>query len=178
MLRGSTGMAEGYIAGEWETDDLVAVGMVAGYNLPPARPDEAAFSFHPLAVPETRSADAPDHEKARQADCRPLRPRQRRLFFPLFLDKSMNYSAALYRQCGSGRNPGRSTAREDGPDRRPTGSLARDPPARDRHRLGKTFRFTWPAAQAATSPLQQSRRSRPLWLANESPQPDSRIESR
>lgn len=32
LLRGSTGMAEGYIRGEWTSDDLVALGTVAGLN--------------------------------------------------------------------------------------------------------------------------------------------------
>ena len=33
MLRGSTGMAESYMLGEWDCDDLVTLTTIAGHNL-------------------------------------------------------------------------------------------------------------------------------------------------
>lgn len=97
MLRGSTGMAEGYMAGEWETDDLVALGTVAGLNL--GQLDRLRRRFRFILWPFQKLG--------------PLMPRTTRRrgkrqiaahydlgneLFSLFLDSSMNYSAALYRE--------------------------------------------------------------------------------
>lgn len=96
MLRGSTGMAEGYINREWDTDDLVAVGLVAGLNL--GQLDRLRRRFRFILWPFQKLG--------------PLMPRTTRRrgkkqisahydlgndLFSLFLDESMNYSAALYR---------------------------------------------------------------------------------
>lgn len=97
MLRGSTGMAEGYIEGEWETDDLVALGTVAGLNL--AQLDRLKRRFRFVLWPAQKLG--------------PLMPRTTRRrgkkqiaahydlgneLFSLFLDESMNYSSAVYRE--------------------------------------------------------------------------------
>ena len=95
MLRGSTGMAEGYFAGEWDTDDLVALGTIAGQNLDQL--DRLRRRFRFLVWPFQKLG--------------PLMPRTTRSrgkkqiaahydlgndLFSLFLDESMNYSSAVY----------------------------------------------------------------------------------
>lgn len=95
MLRGSTGMAEGYIEGEWETDDLVALGTIAGLNL--VQLDRMKRRFRFILWPAQKLG--------------PLMPRTTRRrgkkqiaahydlgndLFSLFLDESMNYSSAVY----------------------------------------------------------------------------------
>lgn len=89
-------MAEGYIRGEWDTDDLVALGTIAGQNL--RQLDRLKRRFRFLLWPIQRLG--------------PLMPRTTRSrgrkqiaahydlgneLFSLFLDESMNYSAALFR---------------------------------------------------------------------------------
>lgn len=96
MIRGSTGMAEGYMLGEWDCDDLVALGTVAGLNLPQL--DRLRRRFRFIVWPFQKLG--------------PLMPRTTRRrgkrqiaahydlgndLFSLFLDESMNYSAAVYR---------------------------------------------------------------------------------
>jgi len=99
MLRGSTGMAEGYMLGEWECDDLVALGTVAADNLP--RLDRVRRRFRFILWPFQKLG--------------PLMPRTTRRrgrkqiaahydlgndLFSLFLDSSMNYSSAVFRDGG------------------------------------------------------------------------------
>ena len=96
MVRGSTGMAEGFINREWETDDLVALGTVAALNL--GQFDRMKRRFRFVLWPFQKLG--------------PLMPRTTRRrgrkqiaahydlgndLFSLFLDESMNYSAAVYR---------------------------------------------------------------------------------
>lgn len=100
MIRGSTGMAEGYINQEWDTDDLVALGTVAGLNLHQLDRLKRRFRFiiGPL-------------QKLGRLMPRTTRRRGRKQIaahydlgndlFSLFLDESMNYSTAIYRG-GSG----------------------------------------------------------------------------
>ncbi|MBN8867094.1 MAG: class I SAM-dependent methyltransferase [Solirubrobacterales bacterium] len=97
MLRGSTGMAEGYMLGEWDCDDLVALATIAGLNL--HRLDDLRRRFRFLTWPAQRLGLLMP---------RTTRSRGRRQIaahydlgndlFSLFLDDSMNYSAALYRK--------------------------------------------------------------------------------
>ncbi len=101
MLRGSTGMAEGYITGEWDTDDLVALGTIAGLNL--GQLDRLRRRFRFIVWPFQKLG--------------PLMPRTTRRrgrkqigahydlgndLFSLFLDESMNYSSAVFRE-GAGQ---------------------------------------------------------------------------
>lgn len=96
MLRGSTGMAEGYMSGEWDCDDLVSLATIAGQNL--NQLDSLRRRFRWLTWPVQRAGV--------------LMPRTTRIrgkkqiaahydlgnqLFSLFLDRSMNYSSALYR---------------------------------------------------------------------------------
>ncbi|MCB0858656.1 MAG: class I SAM-dependent methyltransferase [Solirubrobacterales bacterium] len=95
MVRGSTGMAEGYINREWDCDDLVALGTVAGLNLNQFDLMKRRFRF--VLWPFQKLG--------------PLMPRTTRRrgkkqiaahydlgndLFSLFLDESMNYSSAVY----------------------------------------------------------------------------------
>jgi cyclopropane-fatty-acyl-phospholipid synthase len=96
MLRGSTGMAEGYMLGEWDCDDLVALGTVAGLNL--GQLDRLRRRFRFLLWP---------FQKLGPLMPRTTRRRGRRQIaahydlgndlFSLFLDESMSYSSAIYR---------------------------------------------------------------------------------
>ena len=96
MVRGSTGMAEGYIKREWDSDDLVALGTIAGLNL--GQLDRIKRRFRFIFWPFQKLG--------------PLMPRTTRRrgrkqiaahydlgndLFSLFLDESMNYSAAVFR---------------------------------------------------------------------------------
>ncbi|HMU28095.1 MAG TPA: class I SAM-dependent methyltransferase, partial [Solirubrobacterales bacterium] len=96
MVRGSTGMAEGYIKREWDSDDLVALGTIAGLNL--GQLDRIKRRFRFILWPFQKLG--------------PLMPRTTRRrgrkqiaahydlgndLFSLFLDESMNYSAAVFR---------------------------------------------------------------------------------
>lgn len=96
MLRGSTGMAEGYMLGEWDCDDLVTLGTIAALNLPQLDRMKRRFRF--VLWPFQKLG--------------PLMPRTTRRrgkkqiaahydlgndLFSLFLDESMNYSSAVYR---------------------------------------------------------------------------------
>ncbi len=81
MLRGSTGMAESYMLGEWDCDDLVCAdhnrrATTSTGSMP------SATRFHWLTGPVQKLglANAADHPVPRQApDRRPLRPRQHAL---------------------------------------------------------------------------------------------------
>ncbi|HTU15516.1 MAG TPA: cyclopropane-fatty-acyl-phospholipid synthase family protein [Solirubrobacterales bacterium] len=96
MLRGSTGLAESYLRREWDCDDLVALATIAGLNLP--RLDSVRRRLRFVTGPAQRLG--------------PLMPRTTRArgrrqiaahydlgngLFSLFLDPSMNYSSAVYR---------------------------------------------------------------------------------
>lgn len=95
MLRGSTGMAESYISGEWDCDDLVGLATIAGHNL--ERLDRIRRPVHGLVGPVQRLGVTMP---------RTTKPRGRRQIaahydlgndlFSLFLDRSMNYSSGVY----------------------------------------------------------------------------------
>jgi cyclopropane-fatty-acyl-phospholipid synthase len=96
MLRGSTGMAEGYMLGEWESEDLVALGTIAGLNLP--RLDRLRRRFRFILWPfQTLGPLMPRTTKRRGRKQIAAHYDLGNELFSLFLDRSMNYSAALYR---------------------------------------------------------------------------------
>ncbi|MEX1219597.1 MAG: cyclopropane-fatty-acyl-phospholipid synthase family protein [Solirubrobacterales bacterium] len=94
-LRGSTGMAESYICGEWDCEDLVGLTTLAGQNLD--RLDQLRRPFHPitgwvqrlgLTMPRTTRSRGKSQIAAHYDLGNEL--------FSLFLDPSMNYSSAVY----------------------------------------------------------------------------------
>lgn len=97
MLRGSTGMAEGYILREWDCDDLVALGTIAGLNLGQLDRLRRRFRFVTwpiqrlgLLMPRTTRRRGKKQIAAHYDLGNDL--------FSLFLDRSMNYSSAIYRE--------------------------------------------------------------------------------
>lgn len=96
MLKGSTGMAEGYILGEWDCDDLVALGTIAGENL--GQLDRLRRRFRFLIWPVQRvGLLMPRTTRARGKKQIAAHYDLGNDLFSLFLDKSMNYSSALFR---------------------------------------------------------------------------------
>jgi cyclopropane-fatty-acyl-phospholipid synthase len=95
MLRGSTGMAESYILGEWDCEDLVGLATLAGRNLGqldrfrrPLQPVVGPLQRLGLTMPRTtrsrgRSQIAAHYDLGNE-------------LFSLFLDPSMNYSSGIY----------------------------------------------------------------------------------
>ena len=80
MLRGSTGMAESYILGEWDCDDLVGLATLAGHNLD--RLDRVRRPLHPVIGPVQRlglTMPRTTRSRGQEPDRGPLRPRQRSL---------------------------------------------------------------------------------------------------
>jgi cyclopropane-fatty-acyl-phospholipid synthase len=99
MLRGSTGMAESYILGEWDCEDLVGLATLAGRNLEqldrirrPLQPVVGSVQRLGLTMPRTtrsrgRSQIAAHYDLGND-------------LFSLFLDPSMNYSSGIYSKPG------------------------------------------------------------------------------
>jgi cyclopropane-fatty-acyl-phospholipid synthase len=95
VLRGSTGLADTYMAGAWDSDDLVALFRIAARNMAPL--DRLRRRWHPLL-----------HAAQRLARTVPLNDRRRARrhiaahydlgndLFSLFLDPAMVYSCAYF----------------------------------------------------------------------------------
>ncbi len=95
MLRGSTGMAESYISGEWDCDDLVGLATLAGHNL--ERLDRVRRPFHGLVGPVQRlGLTMPRTTKSRGRRQIAAHYDLGNDLFSLFLDPSMNYSSGIY----------------------------------------------------------------------------------
>ena len=95
MLRGSTGMAESYISGEWDCDDLVGLATLAGRNLD--RLDRIRRPFHGLVGPVQRlGLTMPRTTKSRGRRQIAAHYDLGNDLFSLFLDPSMNYSSGIY----------------------------------------------------------------------------------
>jgi cyclopropane-fatty-acyl-phospholipid synthase len=95
VLRGSTGLAHAYMAGAWDSDDLVALFRIAARNMAPL--DRLRQRWHPLL-----------HAAQRVARTVPLNDRRRARrhiaahydlgndLFSLFLDPELVYSCAYF----------------------------------------------------------------------------------
>ena len=127
------GLAEGYMAGDWDTPDLDAVLALGIANIA-----EKPAGAHSALNPSTRIAHA----------CATTRPAAASAtsrhhydlgndFYRLWLDETMTYSSALFREASE--RPARlaTPAPQVGPPARPPAALAQGPPARDRLRLGR-----------------------------------------
>ncbi|MGA7398121.1 MAG: cyclopropane-fatty-acyl-phospholipid synthase family protein [Solirubrobacterales bacterium] len=95
MLRGSTGMGESYMDGDWDCDDLVALSTIAGLNLHRLDRTRRPFQFITgrvqrlgLLMPRTTRSRGKKQIAAHYDLGNDL--------FELFLDRSMNYSAAIF----------------------------------------------------------------------------------
>ena len=134
-LHGSVGLGESYVDGLWETDDLVALIRIAARELreprrparrrrPPARPPAPAARPRPREHPR---------RGAREQHLRPLRPRQR----PLRRLPRRADDVLLRLLPAPRRQPRGGAAGEARPDLRAAAARPRQPPAGDRHRLGR-----------------------------------------
>lgn len=95
MLRGSTGMGESYMDGDWDCDDLVALSTIAGLNLHRLDRMRRPFQFLTgriqrlgVLMPRTTRSRGRKQIAAHYDLGNDL--------FSLFLDRSMNYSSAIF----------------------------------------------------------------------------------
>ncbi|MGK2932116.1 MAG: class I SAM-dependent methyltransferase [Solirubrobacterales bacterium] len=95
MLRGSTGMGDSYIRHEWDCDDLVTLWVIAGRNLPRLDRLKRRFAFVTgpfqrlgVLMPRTTRSRGKKQIAAHYDLGNDL--------FSLFLDRSMNYSSAIF----------------------------------------------------------------------------------
>jgi len=95
MLRGSTGMGESYMDGDWGCDDLVALSMIAGLNL--HRLDRMRRPFQFITGPVQRlGVLMPRTTRSRGKKQIAAHYDLGNDLFELFLDRSMNYSSAIF----------------------------------------------------------------------------------
>jgi len=95
MLRGSTGMAESYILGEWDCEDLVGLATLAGRNL--EHLDRVRRPLHPVTGPIQRlGVTMPRTTRSRGKSQIAAHYDLGNDLFSLFLDPSMNYSSGVY----------------------------------------------------------------------------------
>ena len=95
LLRGSTGLAEGYVEGLWRTDDLVALNRIACRNLP--RWDALRRQLHPLVGPVQRAVDlVPRNDRAGARANISAHYDLGNDLFEAFLDERLMYSCAVF----------------------------------------------------------------------------------
>jgi cyclopropane-fatty-acyl-phospholipid synthase len=95
MLRGSTGMAESYILGEWDCEDLVGLATLAGRNLEEL--DRLRRPLQPVVGPVQRlGLTMPRTTRSRGRNQIAAHYDLGNELFSLFLDPSMNYSSGIY----------------------------------------------------------------------------------
>ncbi len=95
MLRGSTGMGDSYMRREWDSDDLPTLWLIAGLNLPRLDRLRRIFAFITgpfqrlgVLMPRTTRSRGKKQIAAHYDLGNDL--------FSLFLDRSMNYSSAIF----------------------------------------------------------------------------------
>ncbi|MBK5111002.1 MAG: class I SAM-dependent methyltransferase [Thermoleophilia bacterium] len=95
MLRGSTGLADGYVRGEWDCDDLVALATIAGSNM--SRLDAVRRRAQFIVGPVQRlGLMMPRNTRTRGKRQISAHYDLGNELFSTFLDSSMNYSAACF----------------------------------------------------------------------------------
>lgn len=95
LLSGGAGLAESYVEGWWETDDIVAVIRFAARNLAPL--DALRARFHPLLGPLKRvGSRVPRNTRAGARANISAHYDLGNELFEAFLDPTMMYSAAVY----------------------------------------------------------------------------------
>ncbi len=95
VMRGSTGLAESYVDGLWETDDLVGLIRVAARNMHAL--DRARRRWHPVLRAGQQIAGMVPHND-REGSRRNISAHYDlgNQLFSLFLDPTMMYSCALF----------------------------------------------------------------------------------
>jgi cyclopropane-fatty-acyl-phospholipid synthase len=95
MLRGSTGLADSYMRREWDSDDLVTLATIAGLNL--HRLDRLRRRFEFITGPVQRlGLLMPRTTRSRGRKQIAAHYDLGNDLFSLFLDRSMNYSSAIF----------------------------------------------------------------------------------
>ncbi|MGI8946348.1 MAG: class I SAM-dependent methyltransferase [Thermoleophilaceae bacterium] len=95
VLRGSTGLAESYMDGLWETDDLVGLIRLGARNMHAL--DRARRRWHPVLRAGQQIADmVPDNDRAGSRRNISAHYDLGNPLFSLFLDPTMMYSCALF----------------------------------------------------------------------------------
>jgi len=95
MLRGSIGLAETYMDGDWETDDLVALSRIGARNMPAV--DRLRRRWHPLLHRAQTLADmVPRNDIAGSVRNIAAHYDLGNQLFSLFLDPTMMYSCAYF----------------------------------------------------------------------------------
>ena len=99
VLRGSTGLAETYVDGRWEADDVVALVRIAARNMGPL--DRARHRWRHLLRTGQHLADMVPHND-REGSRRNIAAHYDlgNTLFSLFLDPTMMYSCALFESPG------------------------------------------------------------------------------
>jgi cyclopropane-fatty-acyl-phospholipid synthase len=95
LLRGSTGLADGYVRGEWDCDDLVSLTTIAGANM--SRLDAVRRRFQFIVGPLQRLGllmPRNTHSRGRRQISAHYDLGNE--LFSTFLDSSMNYSSACF----------------------------------------------------------------------------------
>ena len=132
---GLIGFGESYLAGEWDSDDLVGVLTVLAANVatlvPPSLQRLRGLWAHRQPAAHRNTVDGAQGNIRRHYDLS-------NDMFALFLDETMTYSAALF-PAFPARHEGarRRAAPQDRPVAGPRRGDRRDPAAGDRHRLGR-----------------------------------------
>jgi cyclopropane-fatty-acyl-phospholipid synthase len=95
VLRGSIGLSESYMDGEWDTDDLVALIRIGARNMP--RLDAARRRWHPVLHTGQRLARMVPHNDP-EGSRRNISAHYDlgNQLFSLFLDPTMMYSCAVF----------------------------------------------------------------------------------
>ena len=95
VLRGSTGLGEGYVEGLWRTEDLLALHRIACRNLP--RWDALRRRIQPLAGPVQRAVDLiPRNDRAGARANISAHYDLGNDLFQAFLDERLMYSSAVF----------------------------------------------------------------------------------
>ncbi len=95
MLRGSTGIGDSFIRREWDCDDLVTLWVIAGRNLP--RLDRLRRRFAFITGPVQRlGVLMPRSTRSRAKKQIAAHYDLGNDLYSLFLDRSMNYSSAVF----------------------------------------------------------------------------------
>ena len=95
IMRGSTGLAESYVAGLWEVDDMVALIRLGARNMQVL--DRARRRWHPLMSLGQRLADmVPRNDRHGSRRNIAAHYDLGNSLFSLFLDPTMTYSCALF----------------------------------------------------------------------------------
>ena len=99
VLRGSTGLADSYLEGAWDADDLLALLRIGARNM--ARLDGVRRRWHPLLHAGQRAArTVPRNDRARARRHVAAHYDLGNDLFSLFLDESMMYSCAYFAEAG------------------------------------------------------------------------------